>query len=67
MKVLIITLSKPGKEPTSPQNFQPIFLLNLDLKLYANLIASRLITILPTLILYTKINLVLQKAGKVLL
>lgn len=50
LAALIITLTKPGKEPTSPQNFHPISLLNLDLKIYAITIARRLMIIMPDLI-----------------
>lgn len=47
---LVITLLKPGKEPTTPKNFRPISLLNLNLKIYAKTLANRLIDILPSLI-----------------
>lgn len=50
LKALNITLLKPGKSLESPQNFWPILLLNIDLKLYVKIIALRLVDMLPTLI-----------------
>lgn len=48
LKALVITLPKPGKEPTTPQNFCPISPLNT--KLYAKVIANKLFDLLPNLI-----------------
>lgn len=50
LKALIVNISKPGKEPTIPQHFWPISLLNHDTKLYAKVIANRLVDLLPSLI-----------------
>lgn len=46
----IITLLKPRIDSVYAQNFRPISLLNVDLKMYAKLVAFRLLQFLPTLV-----------------
>lgn len=46
----IITIPKLSKEPNLSQNFRPISLIKVDMKVYAKLIANRLATIIPSLI-----------------
>lgn len=46
LNALIIALLKPGKEPISPQNFHPISLLNLDLKMYTKTIGRHIWTLI---------------------
>lgn len=50
LRAYVVTLPKPGKDPTMPANFRPILLLNTDLKIYAKLIDKWLMDILPSLV-----------------
>lgn len=50
----IIVISMEGKDPTSVANYQPISLLNAQLKILANW----LLPLLPTLVAYDQISFV---------
>lgn len=39
LRAIKVTLPKPGKEPTHPQDVNPISLLNTDLKIFGKVIA----------------------------
>lgn len=50
-EAVIITLLKPDKDPTLPDSYRPLSLINLDAKIYAKLLANKLQPLLPTIIL----------------
>lgn len=61
LQAYIVMIPKPGKEPTSPANYRLISLLNIDVKLYAKILAHRLTPILLTLIKPDKIVFVSER------
>lgn len=45
LNLIIVTLPKQGKDLIHPQGLEPVFALNLHLKIYANTIGSQLFTV----------------------
>lgn len=48
--IKILLSKKKRKDPPEPVSYRPISLLNLDVKILSKTVATRLITIIPTLI-----------------
>uniref|UniRef100_A0A8C5QNH5 Reverse transcriptase domain-containing protein n=1 Tax=Leptobrachium leishanense TaxID=445787 RepID=A0A8C5QNH5_9ANUR len=46
----LVVLPKPGKNLSDPSGYRPISLLNLDVKIYAKVLAARLNPLLPSII-----------------
>lgn len=46
----ITVIPKEGKDPTIPQSYHPVSLLNLDIKLLAKILANRLKHLIPEII-----------------
>nr|XP_033805871.1 histone-lysine N-methyltransferase SETDB2 [Geotrypetes seraphini] len=54
----IIVLPKPGRDPTLPESYRPISLLNFDVKLLARILANRLARVLPLLLHESQVGFV---------
>lgn len=50
LRAYAVTLPKPGKDPTTLANFRFISLLDSDVKIFAKLLAKRIMSVLPYLI-----------------
>ncbi|KAJ1142759.1 hypothetical protein NDU88_009072, partial [Pleurodeles waltl] len=50
-EALIVTILKPGKDPTRCDSYRPLSMINIDNKILAKMIAARLQPLLPRLVL----------------
>lgn len=57
----IAVIPKDGKDPTQVSNYRPISLLNVDIKLYAKMLASRLLPLIPNLISPDQVGFILRQ------
>lgn len=58
LRVVIVTIRKPDKDLTVTSNFRPISLLNVDVKIYAKVLANRLFTLLPTRVHHNQVGFI---------
>lgn len=50
LRALITVIPKEGKDPARCENYRPISLLNLDLKIFSKILASRLTPLMSSLV-----------------
>ncbi|KAM9311698.1 GLIPR1-like protein 2 [Gastrophryne carolinensis] len=60
----ITVIHKPGKDPLSCKSYRPISLLNVDMKLYAKILANRLAPLIPQLVHLDQTGFVLNREAR---
>lgn len=63
LQAIVVTIPKPGKDPSRPENYRPISVLNSDIKVYAKILARRLMDVLPSIVHPDQVGFVKGKAG----
>lgn len=63
LEALIVTIPKPGKHHDDPAIYQPISLLNSDIKIYAKILTSCISPYIPTLVHADQVGFIPKKTG----
>lgn len=61
LRVIVVTINKPGIDPSHPENYEPIVLLNTDVKIFAKALARRLNEVMHTLIHQDQVGFILGR------